>query len=186
MAEFRIETERLVLREWSRDDAPAFHAICSDPTVMATLGPLMSLAETEALIERMQGLQARDGHCFWALERADDARLIGWCGAIRGTTGPVDGKGEFGWRLAADCWGKGYVSEGARAGIAWFFANRPDEAAWAITHTGNTRSRAVMERLGMTYQPALDFDHPRLGEDNPLRPHVTYRLARADWQRGRQ
>ena len=181
MSGFRLETDRLALRSWQRDDAAAFHAINSDPEVMATLGPVMSLDEVAALIVRMQGVEAEHGHCFWAMERRDDGRLIGWCGAIVGSTGPIAGKREIGWRMARDCWGQGLVSEAARATIAWLFANRADESLWAITTPENRRSRAVMERLGMACRPELDFDHPRLAADDPLLCHVTYELRREDW-----
>jgi ribosomal-protein-alanine N-acetyltransferase len=39
-----------------------------------------------------------------------------------------------------------------------------------------------MERLGMTRDPADDFDHPRLAADDPLRLHVLYRLGRETWR----
>lgn len=182
MAEFRLETQRLVLRSWREDDVMAFHAICADPKVMATLGPVMSRAETEALVARAQAMEAEHGHTFWALERLEDARLVGWCGVIRGNAGPVDGKAEIGWRLASDCWGSGYASEAARATVGWAFAQLPDDALHAITNVNNTRSRAVMERLGMRYLPELDFGHPRIDPADPLYPHATYRLGRAEWR----
>ena len=169
------------MRSWRESDLAPFHAICSDPDVMATLGPMMSLAETAALIERVRALEARDGHTFWALERREDARLIGWCGVIRGTAGPVEGKAEIGWRLARDCWGLGYIAEAAIATLDWLFTHLPDQEAWAITSVGNKRSRAVMERLGMTYRPELDFDHPKLAAGDPLLAHVTYNLTRNQW-----
>jgi RimJ/RimL family protein N-acetyltransferase len=181
LADFHLETERLVLRSWREDDLDSFHAICSDPVVMATLGPCMSRAETAALIGRVAATEAEHGYTFWALERQEDARLIGWCGVIPGKDGPIAGKAEIGWRLASDCWGQGYASEAARASVDWLFANLPDDTAWAITHTGNHRSRAVMERMGMTYRPELDFDHPRLAADSPLLRHVAYSLGRAVW-----
>ena len=176
-----IQTERLVLRSWQDDDVDAFLAVNSDPDVMATLGPVMNRDEVAALIARMQGIEAEHGHCFWAMVRRGDGLLIGWCGAIRGTAGPVADKLEIGWRMRRDCWGKGYVNEAACATLDWLFANRPDDAAWAITNVDNHRSRAVMERLGMTYQPGLDFDHPRIAADDPLLRHVTYRIGRDEW-----
>ena len=150
---------------------------------MATIGPAMSRAETAALIARVTALEAEHGHTFWAMERQHDAQLIGWCGVIRGKAGPVNGKAEVGWRLARDCWGSGYASEAARASIGWLFANLHDDAAWAITSQGNHRSRAVMARLGMAYQPDLDFDHPQIAEGDPLRRHVTYSISREAWGR---
>ena len=172
------------MRSWRNEDLAPFHAICSDPAVMATLGPVMSRDEVAALIARMRGIEAEHGHCFWALVQQSDQQLIGWCGVIRGSVGPVAGQGEFGWRMARSAWGQGYVTEAARAALGWFFANRADEAAWAITNVENRRSRAVMERLGMTYRPDLDFDHPRLAADDPLLRHVTYMLPRSDWSMG--
>jgi RimJ/RimL family protein N-acetyltransferase len=182
MAGFAIETERLLLRSWREADRVPFAAICADPKVMATLGPVMGRAESDALLLRVEAIEAEHGHTFWALERKDDAALIGWCGVIRGNAGPIEGKAEIGWRLAHEAWGKGYATEAARASLDWLFANLPDESAWAITHTGNRPSRAVMERLSMRYHPELDFDHPHIAEGDPLRPHVTYSLARAEWR----
>ncbi len=109
--------------------------------------------------------------------------LIGWCGVIVCPVGPIVGKREIGWRMARDCWGQGLVTEAARASVDWLFANRSDDSLWAITSTGNRRSRAVMDRLGMIYRPDLDFDHPKIPADSPLLHHVTYELPRDQWNR---
>lgn len=182
MAGFAIETARLRLRSWRDHDRAPFAAICADPRVMETLGPVMNRSESDALLSRVAEIEAAQGHTFWALERKADAALIGWCGVIRGNAGPIDGKPEIGWRLAHHAWGHGYATEAARASLEWVFAELPDEAAWAITSIDNQRSRAVMDRLGMRYHPELDFDHPRLAEGDPLRRHVAYSLHRADWK----
>ncbi len=176
-----IETTRLLLRPWTEADIGPFQQICSDSRVMATLGPVLDMAETAALIGRVQAMEAEHGHTFWALERREDSRLIGWCGAIRGTDGPIEGKAEIGWRLAYDCWGRGYATEAARASVDWAFANLADDALWAITSVGNRASQAVMGRLGMRHHPELAFDHPRIAEGDPLRPHVIYSLERDAW-----
>lgn len=176
-----IETERLVMRSWRGEDVAPFQGICGDPEVMATLGPVLDMDRTLALVERVIGLEARDGHTFWALERREDARLIGWCGIVRGIVGPVVGKAEIGWRLARDCWGFGYATEAARGAMDWAFAHLADDEVWAITWRGNGRSRAVMDRLGMIRHPDLDFDNPQLTESDPLRPHVTYSMSRSTW-----
>lgn len=182
MADFRLETERLAIRSWRADDIVPFAAICADPAVMATLGPVMDLAATESLVARERAFEVELGHTFWVVERIKDHRLIGKCGIIRGRDSPIEGKPEIGWRLASDCWGRGYITEAARACIDWFFANRDAPTIHAITSTGNTRSRAVMERLGMTYRRELDFDHPRIAESDPLRAHVTYEVTAEVWK----
>ena len=178
MPEVRIETERLVLRSWREEDIAPFARICADPAVMATLGPVLDLEGTRALVERERGYEAQWGHTFWVVERREDQRLIGKCGIVRGRIAPISGEVEIGWRLASGCWGHGYATEAAKASVQWAFANLEDDAVWAITAASNRGSRAVMERLGMEHLPELDFDHPRLNADDPLRPHVTYRLER--------
>ena len=178
-----IETERLLMRSWRQEDIAPFQRICSDPEVMATLGPPLDMEATAARIAWMREHEAEHGHCFWALEHRSDARLVGWCGVIRGDMAPVADKVEIGWRLARDCWGRGFASEAARGAAAWSFANLPDDEIRAITWKGNVRSRAVMDRLGMQYRAELDFDHPKLAENDPLRPHVTYSLSRPAWGR---
>jgi RimJ/RimL family protein N-acetyltransferase len=181
MAKFRLETARLVLRPWREEDIDDLCNIQSDPEVMATLGPVMDRREVAASIKRMQAIEAAHGFTFWAMERREDRRVIGCCGVKNGAVGPIVGEPEIGWRMARDCWGNGYVTEGATATLEWLFAHRANNAAYAITNTENHRSRAVMERLGMRYQPGQDFDHPDLAENDPLLRHVTYRIGRKEW-----
>jgi RimJ/RimL family protein N-acetyltransferase len=83
---------------------------------------------------------------------------------------------EVGWRLAFEHWGRGYATEAARLALAYGFGSLALSEVVSFTSTGNHRSRAVMERLGMRRDPADDFDHPALPESHPLRRHVLYRI----------
>jgi RimJ/RimL family protein N-acetyltransferase len=85
---------------------------------------------------------------------------------------------EVGWRLAANYWGRGYATEGARAALAFGWAALGLREIVSFTATGNHRSRRVMERIGMVRRPEDDFDHPSLPEGHPLRRHVLCRIAR--------
>jgi RimJ/RimL family protein N-acetyltransferase len=87
---------------------------------------------------------------------------------------------EVGWRLARPAWGSGYATEAGRAALAFGFERLRLAQIVALTATGNKRSRAVMERLGMSHDPADDFEHPRLPVGSPLRLHVLYRIRRAN------
>ena len=175
MADFRLETERLILRDWRYDDLGELQQICSDPIVMATIGPAQDREATRASLDRLMARAARDGHTFWALERKADGRMIGFCGVATGTVPHIEGDLEIGWRLASDCWGQSYVREAAEATLGWIAANRPGEPVFAITSVGNARSRGLMARLGMRYCEGMDFDHPSVEPGSPLVRHVLYR-----------
>jgi RimJ/RimL family protein N-acetyltransferase len=84
---------------------------------------------------------------------------------------------EVGWRLHPDHWGHGYATEAAGASLRFGFDEAGLVEIVAFTTTLNTRSQAVMERIGMARDPGADFDHPALPEGSPLRRHVLYRAA---------
>ncbi len=85
---------------------------------------------------------------------------------------------EVGWRLDPAAWGFGYATEAARAALAFGFSDLGLGEIVSFTTATNVRSRAVMERVGMTRDPTDDFDHPSLAVDSPLGRHVLYRLRR--------
>jgi RimJ/RimL family protein N-acetyltransferase len=178
MPDFRLETERLILRDWREDDLDALHRINSDPAVMATIGPLQDRETTRAALGRLMARSVNDGHTFWALERKSDERMIGFCGVARGTVPHIADEIEIGWRLASDSWGQSYAREAAEAALTWFFENRPGRRICAITSVKIFRSWGLLERLGMRRDSAMDFEYagPGIADDSPLKPHVTYWL----------
>ena len=174
-----IETERLILRGWRDGDIEPFHTMCNDPEVMRYLGPPMSREVAEESAARQNGFLDSHGYCFWAVERKADGAFLGFCGLKPGPAGtPIADQVEIGWRLARDAWGKGYAREAAEASIAWGWANTDAPEIAAMTNIENVRSWGLMERLGMTRDPAGDFDHPAVAEGDPLRPHILYRIKR--------
>ena len=175
-----IQTDRLTLRNWQAGDRLPFNAMGRDPEVMKFLGPLQSQADTDAGIARLQGFAAEHGHTFWAIERRADGEFLGFCGlkiAPENIPG-IEGAIEIGWRLRRDAWGLGYAREAAVASLAWGWANLAVDRIIAITTPGNIRSRALMLRLGMVRRHDLDFGHPALAPDDPLRAHVTFEMGR--------
>lgn len=174
-----IETERLTLRGWASRDRAPFHAIKSDPRVMATLGPVQSREQSDATLDRWIAFEQRHGHSFWAVERRADGVLLGYCGLVLPPAGtPVAGEPEIGWGLGSAHWGRGYAQEAARAVLGWGWANTDAPRIVAITSVGNVASRRLMLGLGMTRLADGDFDHPTLAAGDPLRPHVSYAIVR--------
>jgi RimJ/RimL family protein N-acetyltransferase len=173
-----IETDRLGLRTWNAADLPEFVRVTNTEAVMAHLGGVASADIFQALFERVSRCQEQNGFCFWLVERKADRALLGLCGFKRATADPVRGTMEIGWRLRQDAWGQGYAREAASACLDWAWRNVEDDRIVAITVEANRASRSLMERLGMRRNRALDFDHPDYALDHPLRPHITYEMAR--------
>jgi RimJ/RimL family protein N-acetyltransferase len=175
-----IETPRLFLRSWRAADAAPFNAMCRDPAVMEHLGPLQTLAETEAAIARLAAIEAEYGHTFRAVERRDDGQFLGFCGlkiAPENIPG-IEGAIEIGWRLRRDAWGQGYAREAAQASLDRGWADLAVARIIAITTPANARSWGLMLRLGMARRHDLNFAHPALAAGDPLSAHVTYEIFR--------
>lgn len=179
----RLRTPRLLLREWLEADLAPFAALNADPAVVAWLSGPLSREESDAFVGRMRVRWAEDGFGLWAVERHGDGALLGFCGLAVPAWAP-EPTPEIGWRLAGHAWGHGYATEAAREAVRFAFEDAALEELVSYTTVTNARSRRVMEKLGMVRgDPAAPYDflHARLPEGHPLRPHVTYRLARADW-----
>lgn len=174
-----LRTERLLLRQWRDADRAPFAALNADTLVMEHLLSALTPEESDALVDSILVRFARDGFGLWAVEVVGVAGFIGFVGLNPVPfTAPFTPAVEVLWRLAREHWGRGYATEGARAALDFAFGELELDEVVSFTTRRNVRSRRVMERLGMTRDPADDFDHPAVPERHPLRPHVLYRLPR--------
>ena len=173
-------TERLVLRGWRDGDRDAWAAMNADPEVMRYFHDTLTREQSDAMLDRMDAALEAQGWGLWALERLDTGELVGFTGlAVPTHDLPFQPCVEVGWRLARSAWGRGFATEAAREALRVGFDEVGLAEVVSMTSVPNTPSRAVMERLGMTRDPADDFEHPAVPPGHPLRPHVLYRL-RAD------
>lgn len=171
-----LRTERLILRPWRDEDLDPFAALNGDPVVRAHFPSVLSRAESDASARRIRACLDRDGYGLWAVEVAGGPAFVGFVGlGAPGFQAHFTPCLEIGWRLARAAWGQGYATEGARAALAFAFDRLRLPQVVSMTTLGNLRSRRVMEKLGMSHDPADDFDHPLLPPDSPLRRHVLYR-----------
>jgi RimJ/RimL family protein N-acetyltransferase len=145
----------------------------------------LTCAESDALIDRIEAHFAERGWGPWAAELRATGELIGFIGlSVPTFEAHFTPCVEIGWRLAAAHWGKGLATEGARAALDYGFNELLLPEIVSFATAANLRSRRVMEKLGMTRNPADDFDHPGLTEGHPLRRHVLYRRRndqKASW-----
>ena len=109
--------------------------------------------------------------------------MLGFTGLARQTfDAPFNPSVEVGWRFRRSAWGNGYATEAARAALDYGFNVAGLEEIVSLTTRTNERSQAVMRRLGLTHDPAEDFNYPLLPDDHHFRPHVLYRIAGYQWQ----
>ena len=147
-----VRTERLALRQWRPEDAAPLAEIYSEPSFLEHMPPL-DLEQTRVQLERFARRWDEDGFGPWAAEELGTGRLVGRLGLLRHRDWPVEPDPvEVGWVLHRGWWGRGLATEGGRASMRCWLDHLDDERLLSITRPGNLRSRAVMERLGLTYR----------------------------------
>lgn len=176
----QLLTDRLLLRRWRPSDRAPFAELNADPEVMRYFRGTLDRSASDAFIDRIETRFDELGYGLWALESRASGEFLGFTGlALQTFEARFTPAVEVGWRLARHAWGHGYATEAARAAVQFGFGEVGLEEIVSTTSVMNERSQAVMRRLGMTRDPADDFEYPLLPEGHPLRPHVLYRLTRS-------
>lgn len=175
-------TERLVLRDWREQDKPSFAAINADPIVMEHFDSPLTREQSDEFVDRLSATLKECGMTFFAAEEKASGRFIGLIGLMPVSAQlPMAPAVQLGWRLAADIWGQGLATEGARAALHAGFEDYGLERQLAFTTPRNKASRRVMEKIGLIRNVAADFDHPDLEPDHRLLRHVVYEIDRKTW-----
>ncbi|QCI69118.1 GNAT family N-acetyltransferase [Phreatobacter stygius] len=177
----RKETPRLILRPWETRDRAPFAAINADPETRQYFYPrLLTKAGSDAVVDAAIVDLADDGFGFLAVERKADGALIGGAGlSCPGPEVPGGYELELGWILGRPYWRQGYATEASLACLDFVWDELEIDTVIGYTSTINAPSRRTMERIGMTYVPAADFEDTTVPAGHVLRPHVLYRIERA-------
>lgn len=187
VSEIILSTERLILRTWKDSDIPIMAAINSDLLVMEHFPSTQDFAATTKMVDAITQHHEKFGYCLYAAEVKDTQEFIGFVGLNQPAFDiphfvpyslPIV---EMGWRLAPKYWDKGYATEAAKGVLDYAFTKLKLGEIISFTVVGNTKSRRVMEKIGLHHADADDFDHPKLAEDSPLKRHVLYRLTREEY-----
>lgn len=179
-----LTTERLILRTWTPKDVYPMSLISTDPQVMEYFPYIQDLKATERLVEHINQHQLTYGYALYAVEIKNTKEFIGFVGLNHPSFDipHFTPKGmpivEIGWRLSSTHWNKGYATEAAKAVLGYSFTELNLNEIISFTASGNSKSRKVMEKIGLQHDETDDFDHPKLAEDSPLRKHVLYRLTK--------
>jgi RimJ/RimL family protein N-acetyltransferase len=187
-----LETARLVLRRFTRDDLDDLVELNSDPGVMRFINGGIptprNMVERTILPGYLAEYQRHPDFGHWAAIERRSGAFLGYLG-LELEEGRARGDAALGYRMRSSVWGKGYATEGARAVIRKAFTELGVERVIAVTYEENLASRRVMEKLGMrlvrtfrmtaddlladgNYYPSLDLWD---GDD------VEYALERREW-----
>jgi RimJ/RimL family protein N-acetyltransferase len=175
----QLETPRLLLRRWEEADRAPFAVMNADPIVMRFYPSQYSRQESDEAIDRYSAAFEQVGFSFFAAISRETGAFAGTIGLqtlrdeIPNLPQPAI---EIGWRLTRDSQGRGLATEGALAIIDFAFSQLALPEVVAITALPNQPSRRVMEKVGMTYRPEFDFNHPRVPAGHPYERHALYSL----------
>lgn len=173
-----IETERLILRTWKKEDVTPYFQINQHPKMSEFLRGPLTITQVNDFILRVNHHQVKHGYTVWAAELKKTGELIGSIGLYH-----VDWQSHFTpaveimWRLGVSYWGKGYGEEGAKAALEYGFkqCNLTEIVSFAVR--ANVKSIRLMEKIGLKYDVQGDFAHPEFDPDHQLSTHVLYRLS---------
>lgn len=154
-----LTTDRLVIRDWSVDDADQAMTIYGSTDVAHWLTPALErVGDVAAMRSVLQAWQEAQPNLLtprgrWAVERKDDGVVVGGLG-IRALP-PYEDDLEISWQLRPDAWGRGYATEAASALVRWAFTQDIDEL-FAVARPKNQRAIATATRLGMQWVGETD------------------------------
>jgi len=169
-----LRTERLRIRELTRDDEENLFRLDSDPEVVKYIGaqPATDRSVTREGLEGLLWYYERfPGYGIWALEEKVSGRFVGWVTLkhlipIRLIQNKDEDVAaikdiEVGFRLMRESWGKGYATEAARAVVKYGFEELELKEIVGIVQPANAASRRVLEKVGLTLEGPMkyrDFD----------------------------
>lgn len=149
-----LTTDRLIIRDWSIDDAPAALQIYGSPEVIRWLTPAMEritdLAAMRSVLQAWSEAQPNlpPPRGRWAVQTRDGDDVIG--GLVIRLLPPYDEDLELSWAFRPDTWGQGYATEASQAAMRWAFTQDIDEL-FAVARPNNVRAIATAKRLGMEW-----------------------------------
>lgn len=183
--DFRLETERLIIRNWKESDRDLFYFINSDDTVMKFFPFRRDRKQSDELMDKLKGIITASGTGFTALEEKATGKPAGFCGLSVVNMPEIftEKTIEIGWRLAPQFWGRGYATESAIRLLQFGFEDMGYDEIVSFAVHDNFPSLRVMQRIGMKRDGDRDFDLPGMDTGHSrLARHVFYSASRKDWQ----
>jgi RimJ/RimL family protein N-acetyltransferase len=144
-----LETERLILRRYERDDLDRLDRLNSNVEVMRYIGDgsLRSREQSQAAIVRTRrNYDIFPGLGFWVAEEKPQRKFAGVFALFYI---PKTVEVEVGYRLAKSAWGRGLATEGASALVRYGIFELGLDRVVGLTHPDNAASQNVLMKAGL-------------------------------------
>ena len=170
-----LETERLIIREYTPSDFDALYEILSDAETMKYYPKPYDENGVRRWIDWCIGSYKQNGFGLWALELKETGAFIGDCGISMQN---IDGEifPEIGYHVNKNYWRQGYAKEACAAVKDWFFKNTKQDSVYSYMNQENVASYATAAANGMKRIKAYVTKEEKL---------YVYRITREEWQKAR-
>ena len=150
-----LETERLILRKMTPNDAGAVFTYASDPEVARYVlwETHRSIEDSRAFVELAVSRYESGGEPEWGIVYKGDHRFVGTCGIV--SWEPEHARAELGYALSREYWDRGLMPEAVRAIISFGFGRMGLNRIEARCIAENSASARVMQKAGMTCEGTL-------------------------------
>lgn len=175
----RLETERLILRPWSEEDAQDLYVYAKDPQVGPIAGwpPHTSVQNSLEIIKNV--LSAKE---TYAVVLKEEQKAVGSIGLMTGSASNLDisdEEGEIGYWIGVPLWGQGLIPEAVGEMLRYGFEDLCLEKIWCGYFDGNIKSKRVQEKCGFVYHHTNENIHWELMDDIRTE-HVTC-MTKEQW-----
>ena len=169
-----LETQRLILRKWTEEDAESLFEYAKDPEVGPITGwpPHKNVEESKNVIRNV----LNGAECY-AICRKENNIAIGSIELILNSHTDMterDDECELGYWLGRPFWGRGYMAEAGSGLIRHGFEDLGMTTIWCGYYDGNRKSKRVQEKLGFVFHhtcnevPVPLFNEVRVGHTNVM------------------
>ena len=160
-AHILFETERLIVRHYTKEDSDNFFLLNGDEEIMRYIRPAKTREEADQfLLEILQKLEEDPASGRWAVEAKPTGVFVGSFAFI--TIERVENKMQLGYALLKQNWGKGYATELTHGGLAYVFSQTGLDEIYAITEIANTASQKVLQKAGFAPFDETEEDGKKL------------------------
>ncbi|MEO8446025.1 MAG: GNAT family N-acetyltransferase [bacterium] len=150
-----IETERMYLREFTKDDIEEMSVIYSDEDVMRYIGKggRADKKQTGLMLESFIKSYEENGFGLFAVIEKGSDEIVGHCGFSKLNNGDV----EIAYLFSKKCWGKGMATEAAGATLRYGFSQLKLAKIVALAYPQNLPSVNVIQKIGLKSEDDREF-----------------------------